>query len=304
MRSSSLVALSCAVALSLALGGTAQPIDQAEYLGTYVWTNKDANFGGFSGLELSADGRTFLTVTDKGYITEGTLQREGIRISGVTAAPLRELGDTDGGRLDRYEGDAEGLALRADGRIYVSFEAIHRVWTYSSVTSEAAWLPRHPDFEGMQNNSSLEALAIDGEGALYTLPERSGKLARPFPVYRYKNGAWSKPFAIPRTGEFLPVGADFGPDGRLYLLERHLNGIFGFLSRVRSFRIDGNQISDEQVILQTPTGRHDNLESIAVWQDGTGDIRLTMLSDDNFKIFQRTEFVEYRLKQGLAVVSD
>ena len=181
MRTSTLVALIGAGALFLALGGAAQPIDQAEYLGTYVWTDKDANFGGFSGLELSDNGREFLTVTDKGYITEGILEREGIRISGVRAAALVELGDTDGGPLDQYETDSEGLARREDGRIYVSFEGIHRVWTYNSPTSEAAWLPRHPDFEGMQNNSSLEALAVGPDGALYTLPERSGKLTRPFP---------------------------------------------------------------------------------------------------------------------------
>ncbi len=62
---------------------------------------------------------------------------------------------------------------------------------------------------------------------------------------------------------FWPVGADFGPDGRFYLLERHLSGIFGFQSRVRSFRIDGNRISDERVVLRTATGTHDNLEGIA-----------------------------------------
>lgn len=149
----------------------------------------------------------------------------------------------------------------------------------------------------MQQNSSLEALAIGPDGALYVLPERSGRLTRPFPVYRYAGGAWTQPFEIPRRGEFLMTGADFGPDGRLYLLERHLASIFGFQTRVRSFRVAENRVSDERVELVTSTGTHDNLEGIAVWRDAAGRIRLTMVSDDNFRAFQVTEFVEYRLKR-------
>jgi len=297
MRASPVLALIGATALFLGLGGIAQPVSDAEYLGTHVWSIDDPDFGGFSGLELASDGRAFVAVTDRGSITRGRLRRDGVRIAGVDAEPLIALKNTKGGPLGRYEVDSEGLAVRADGRIYVSFEAEHRVWTYRDPASEAAWLPRPREFSAMQNNSSLEALAIDADGAIYTLPERSGKLTRPFPVYRFRGGEWDTPFSIPRRGEFLPVGADFGPDGRFYLLERHLNGIFGFQTRVRSFRINRNEISDERLLLETSTGKHDNLEGIAVWRDADGAIRLTMISDDNFRSFQRTEFVEYRLKQ-------
>ena len=34
---------------------------------------------------------------------------------------------------------------------------------------------------------------------------------------------------------------------------------------------------------------------IAVWEDGQG-IRITMISDDNFLFLQRTELVEYRIR--------
>lgn len=297
MRPSPVLALIGIGALFLSLGGGAQPISNAEYLGSYSWSTNDPAFGGFSGLEIAENGRDFIVINDKGLITSGRLLRSGVQIVGVQAEPLKALKNTKGGPLGKFETDSEGLAVRADGRIYVSFEAIHRVWTYSDATFEAAWLPRHPDFKTMQNNSSLEALAIGPDDALYTLPERSGKLSRPFPVYRYRDGSWTVPFSIPRRGEFLPVGADFGPDGRFYLLERHLNGIFGFLTRVRSFRVEDDRIVDERTILETTTGRHDNLEGLAVWQDASGGIRLTMISDDNFRKFQKTEFVEYRLKQ-------
>ena len=252
-------------------------------------------FGGFSGLELSDDGMRFTSVSDRGSIVEGSFFRRGGRIIGIKAGPIRPLKTPEGKPVRDLQSDAEGLAVREDGRIYVSFEGTHRIWTYRDAGSEAAWLPRAEAFKTMQRNSSLEALAIGPDGALYTMPERSGRKTRPFPVYRYQREKWTQPFSIPRRGEFLMVGADFGPDGRFYVLERYLSGIFGFRTRVRSFQIKGDTISDEIEVLQTATGTHDNLEGIAVWRDDTGRIRLTMISDDNFRIYQITEFVEYRL---------
>jgi hypothetical protein len=147
----------------------------------------------------------------------------------------------------------------------------------------------------MQHNSSLEALAIDDNGWLYTLPERSGTLDTPFPVYRFQDGTWDQPFSLPRDGLYLAVAADFGPDDRLYLLERQFHGLLGFQSRVRRFVVTGNAIDAGEVVLETTTGQHGNQEGLSVWRDGTGTLRLTMVSDDNFRFFLRTSLVEYRI---------
>lgn len=292
MRCRSYVAL----ALGLLVALPAYTGEALDYLGSHTWRSGQDGFGGFSGLELGDDGSSFIAVSDRGFIVQGQLTRDQTgAVNRVAAATIRPLKDDDGTRLDRFEVDAEGLALREDGRLYVSFEGVHRVWTYSSPASEGAWLPRAPAFKRLQNNSSLEALAIGPDGALYTLPERSGAWERPFPVFRYKRGAWTVPFTIPRRDKFLPVGADFGPDGRLYLLERHFTGLPGFRTRVRSFALGRAGVEDEQELLTTQAGRHDNLEGISVWEDANGAIRLTMISDDNYRFLQRTEFVDYRL---------
>jgi len=266
-----------------------------QYVGSYTWKSDLKDFGGFSGLEVTDDGQSFIAISDGGLISTGSFMRDEGQIKGVEQITLTRLRDDDGSSLDKFEFDSEGLALRENGRLYISFEGVHRVWTFSSPTSEGAWLPRHPDFKKMQNNSSLEALAIGPDNALYTMPERSGKAERPFPIYRYRNGAWSQPFSIQRHPDFLPVGADFGPDGRFYLLERHFTGLFGFMTRIRSFRVLNDRFDDEQILLTTAIGAHDNLEGISLWQDDTGATRITLISDDNYRFLQKTEFVEYRL---------
>jgi hypothetical protein len=276
--------------------GAAQP-QRAAYLGSHVWRLDDPAFGGFSGLELEADGLGFTTVSDRATLWTGQLQRDGEgRITGVTrlSGPHR-LHDSTGKPLRGENADPEGLAIAPDGAIHLSFEGLHRVARYATPDSPAERLPRPEAFKRFQRNSSLEALAFGPDGALYTLPERSGAKGQPFPVFRYRKGEWDQPFTLPRDGNWLPVGADFGPDGRLYLLERDFWGLLGFLTRVRVFALGPTGFTGGEVLVQTAASRHDNLESIAVWRDGTGAIRLTMISDDNFRLFQRTEFVEYRL---------
>lgn len=277
-----------------ALPAAADPV--ADYLGSWVWETDVPGLYGFSAIEVSEDGGAFTVIGDAGQVVRGLIHRENGRIAGLRQWKFTMLKNTAGGPLDRNMSDAEGLAVAADGTAYVSFEQVHRVWAYDDLEGPARPLPIHPDFRTFPNNAGLEALAIDDAGVLYAVPERSGGLTRPFNVYRYRDGVWDVPFTIERRGEFLPVGADFGPDGLFYLLERRFLGIFGLQSRVRRFSIEGDTIGQEQTLFESRPWTHDNLEGISVWRDGDGAIRLTMISDDNARApFQRTEFVEYRL---------
>lgn len=258
----------------------------------------DPLFGGISGIHVFPGGLRFAAITDRGAWSEGRIARDGQgRITGVTAAPWRLLRATGITPLAEGRNDSEGLAIAADGTAYVSFEgrSAARVLRYARLDGPAQNLPLHPDFPRMQMNSSLEALAIGPDGTLYTLPERSGREDRPFPVYRFRGGVWDQPFALPRRDAFLPVAADIGPDGRFYLLERDFRGLSGFASRVRRFELTPRGPVAERELLRTPPGTHDNLEGLSVWRDGGGRLIGTMVSDDNFRFFQRTEIVEYAL---------
>ena len=105
------------------------------------------------------------------------------------------------------------------------------------------------------------------------------------PVWRW-NGqplvAALQPAAV--QGSFLPVDADFGPDGRFYLLERDLT-LLGFRSRLRRWDITavGSRKMNETVLLQTGS-RHPRQPRGPVYLGGRNrpELRATMVSDDNF----------------------
>ncbi len=265
------------------------------FQGKFLWTVPLAGFGGFSGLDIQADGRHFATVSDHGKILTGVLQRRNGRISGVGIDSFVPLHDLKGRPVHGHDTDSEGLVLTENGTIYVSFEGHHRVWRYSTPGGKATRTGTHPDFAKMQVNASLESLAIDQGGALYTMPERSGRIDRPFPVYRHRRGTWKKVFSIPRRGRFLASGSDFGPDGKFYLLERDFLWYRGFATRIRRFDLTDKGFTNEETLLETAYGDYDNLEGLATSRDAQGNIRLTMISDDNFNILQSTEFVEFLL---------
>jgi hypothetical protein len=279
------------LAFTACLGTPATPA--AELLGSFAWRPDLEPAGGYSALWLGPDGTEFVVLSDRGAFVEGVLSRDragavdGVRVTG-SGPLLRSTGDA----LQRGETDAEGIA-RAGGAFWISYEGAHRVMRHPTIGGppERIALPR--EFEGLQSNSGLEALAAGPDGAIYAIPERSGRLDRPFPVFRYLDGAWDRPFALRRDGAFLVAGADVGPDGRLYLLERDF-ALLGFRTRVRSF--DLRTGGDERLVLETGIGRHDNLEGLSVWRDAAGRLRLTMISDDNLRsVLQKTEFVDYAI---------
>ncbi|MDO5612611.1 MAG: esterase-like activity of phytase family protein [Paracoccus sp. (in: a-proteobacteria)] len=287
-------ALGLALALAaLPASASAQTLD---HIGTWVWrVPGDTDFGGFSGIELTADGTGFHAVTDRAHLYWGTIQRnDNGQITGFSITGRTHLTDSRGNPLPPGRlGDSEGIAIAPDGTIWISFEGLDRIAAYATPQSRATRIPPPRALADLRINSGMEALAIAPNGAIIAVPERSGHPDRPFPVLRWQNDAWDVPFTIPRRGRFLPTGADIGPDGRLYLLERDFRGLLGFSSRIRRFNLDG---TGEQVLLETRPLQYDNLEGISVWNDGTA-LRLTLIADDNFNILQRTEIVEYRLTE-------
>lgn len=258
-------------------------------------------FGGLSGLEMSSDGRQAHVISDRGVLVSADVIRDGDAITGFQIIRARSLWDHEQGPRKLPFSDAEGLAIDGDGTLYVSFEHIHRVLVYPEWGATGLWASYAPAWRTFPPNGGLEALAIAPDGTLYSLPEKKLIAGTAAPVYRLKPGqTWEQPFTLPLTERFAPVGADFGPDGRFYLLERGLYP-FGFFSRVRVMDITETGVTNISTLLETRLGEFGNLEGLSVWQDERGDIRLSMVSDDNFKSFLPGQIVEYVLPTGVAL---
>ncbi len=280
------------IAATFALLMGCSPVPQKTTLvGQFIWTDDHQTFGGMSGIEVLDHGTRYVAINDKGFIRQGAISRTDGQITDITIESQERLRNIWGERVRGHLSDSEGIAIGGDGLVHISFEGLARVLSYDDIHGTALVSARDETFDDLQFNASLEALAIDKDGTLYTLPERSGRANRPFPVFRLRDGKWDTAFEVPRRGTFLAVGADIGPDDRFYLLERDFTGV-GFRSRVRRFDLSGNA---EEILLQTANATHDNLEGISVWADPDGVLTMTLIADDNFKFFQHTEIVEYRI---------
>ncbi len=264
------------------------------------WNGQGADFGGLSGLLMAPDGMSLIAVSDKGLLIEADLIRHADgRLTGVRETARHRLTAPDATVLFDKDADAESLAMLGDD-LLISLERRNAIWRYDAIGAVPMDVAVPEGIATLQTNSGIEALTTTAEGAILAIPERSGALERPFPIYRLHDGVWDTDLSIPRESPFLPTDADVGPDGRLYVLERHFTG-FSFRVQVRSFAMDtapmDGQLSDMRYDVP-PVSDLDNAEGLDVWRDAQGQLRLTMISDDNFMFLQRTLITEYVLVPG------
>ncbi len=262
----------------------------------YTWSVDDPGFGGFSGLWVAENGEQLLALSDRGYVAKGRITRTDGEISDITATQIKELPLVNDREPVDFLIDAEGLAVAPDGSIYISYEGHHRVWKFDENVENPEWTHKWNFFWRFQNNSGLEALAADKDGTIYAIPERSGKWERPFPVQRLKDGQWDETLSIPRSKRFLVVGADFGPDGRLYVLERDFDVLSAFKSRIRRFNLTQDGFDAGETILETRFSAMQNAEGISLWRDPAGDLIVTTISDDNYTGILSTLVTEFVLR--------
>ncbi|MEL6806504.1 MAG: esterase-like activity of phytase family protein [Pseudomonadota bacterium] len=250
---------------------------------TFLRTIPLENLGGISAIEVEQDGQAAFVLSDRGTGHRLTIERtkSGGRISNVRSVDL-----------PYPKWDTEGLAT-SSATTFLSYEDPASI---STLDGEVLFTPRA--FTAFPTNGALEALAITSDGALLTLPENPPKRTGAFPIHRFQDGVWDIAAYLPRNGGFQPTGADVGPDGRLYILERAFSAL-GFRTRIRRVTLDVPEPKAETV-LETRLGTHDNLEGLSVWTSRSGATCVSMVSDNNFLSIQTSELVEYAVTETLA----
>lgn len=286
-----------AFALSAALTFSPTGVQAAELkeLGRFTWSRDFNWFGGWSGLDVADDGIHASAVSDVGVLVTGVLERKNGQFVDFMIDEPAFLTGPGKNRLDeKKHNDAEALVRLKDGSHIVSFEGAHRIYKYSATGVFDSVISDHPAPAGPDSNRGLEALAMTPDGTLVEVPEISGALTKPFQIQAFQDPAWEPIFNLPRSAGLLPVGADFGPDGHLYVLERGFNGIF-FFTRIRRVLFANGQATRAETLWKSDLTSRENYEGITLWEEGAGTIKALIVSDDNFSALQRTQFIEFAL---------
>ncbi|GGC78761.1 esterase-like activity of phytase family protein [Chelatococcus reniformis] len=282
-----------------------------DFRGGLVLSARDSDFGGWSGLWRSADGRRLVAISDKGTWMTATPRYDGGRLAGLDEVKLAPALSGTGeplGETTAY--DTEGLAI-VDGTAYVSIERTHEVLRFAfgrdgtAARGETVSVP--PAAKRLRSNSSLEAIGVAPPaspiaGAVVTIAEQSDGDG---PTRGWiLTGPAAGEFRVARHDGFDITDLAFLPGGDMLLLERFYTRATGVklrLRRVAAADVKAGALLDGPVLATADKGFEiDNMEGLALHRTPSGETILTIISDDNFSSEQRTILLEFALSDGAA----
>ena len=278
-----------------------------EYRSGLILTSRFPGFGGLSGLRLDAKGERFISFSDKGSWFTGRIVysgREMVGLDDVEAAPM--LGPDGRPITARGWFDSESIAL--DGSlVYIGLERVNQVLRFdfskgfTRARGEVVAMP--PAVKKLPFNKGLEALAFVPKGlplagTLIAISER-GLDAGGNLIAFLVGGPTPGQFSVRRTDNFDVSDAVLLPSGELLVLERKFSLLAGIGIRIRRIALVSlapGAVVDGPSIFDADLGEEiDNMEGIDAHVTPEGDTVLTMVSDDNFSLIQRTLWLQFTL---------
>jgi hypothetical protein len=279
-----------------------------EYRSGLVLTSRFTAFGGLSAWRwLDAKGERFISVSDKGSWFTGRISYRGRAMTGlddVEAAPL--LGPDGRPITARGWFDSEAIAL--DGSLaYVALERVNQVLRYDFskgfTRARGEVVPLPPAARKLPYNKGLEALVVVPRGlplagTLIAISERG--LDRNGNLIAFLVGGPSPgQFSVVRSDNYDVSDAVLLASGDLLVLERKFSWLAGVGIRIRRIALKSltpGAVVDGPSIFEADLGHEiDNMEGIDAHVTPQGDTVLTMVSDDNFSLLQRTLLLQFTL---------
>lgn len=278
-----------------------------EFRSGLVLTSSFRGFGGLSGLRIDAAGRKFVAISDKGVWFTGRIEYRGREMTGladVEAAPLL----ASDGRPIRSRGWYDSESLAFDGATaYVGLERANLILRYDfgrdGVRASGELVPVPPAVRKLPLNQGLESLVVVRKGlplagTLMAISER-GLDADGNILAFLIGGPTPGQFSVRRTNDYDISDATLLPAGDLLLLERKFSFVTGVGIRIRRVALNSiapGALVDGPSIFEADLGYEiDNLEGIDTHVNADGETILTLVSDDNFSMIQRTLLLQFAL---------
>lgn len=278
-----------------------------EFRGGLELKSSAKQFGGISGMRMEPDGARFLAVTDVGNWLRGRITYSGKAPAGLADVQMETMLGPDGKPLStRGWNDTESLADN-NGTIYVGIERRHRIVKYdfakSGFEARGVPIPIPDEFKTFPFNEGIEALAIMPKtspypGALLVITEAALDASGNIKAF-VLGGPKPIAFSVKRTDDFSVTDSAFLPTGDLLILERRfsfLRGAAGRIRRIAPSQIKpGATVDGEQLLFGDVNHQVDNYEALGIHRAPSGEIVLTIMSDDNFNPLQRTLLMQFTL---------
>lgn len=286
-----------------------------EYRSGLVLTSPYRGFGGLSGLRLDAKGERFLAVSDQGGWFTGRIRYANGKMSGlddVEAAPL--LG-AEGRPITekRLWWDSESIA-RDGNLVYVGLERVNQILRYDfakgGTRARGEVVPVPPGVRKLPSNKGLEALVVVPKekdkgnlplaGTLIAFSERGLDADGNLTAFLI-GGPSPGQFSVRRTEKYDISDAVLLASGELLILERKFSWFTGVNIRIRSIplkSIASGALVDGPALFAADLGHEiDNMEGIDAHVTAEGETVLTLVSDDNFSMLQRTLLLQFTLAE-------
>jgi hypothetical protein len=264
------------------------------------------DFGGISAIRVGADGARFIAVSDKGRWLRGRIVYDGARPAGIADAEMAPVLGADGRPLAaRGWYDTESLT-EDGGTIYLGIERAHRIVRFDfarhGLSARGLPIPLPPGIAKLPNNKGLECLAFVPKGSLartlIAISERGLDAAGNIKGFLI-GGASPGEFSVKRNGDFDVTDCALTPAGDLLVLERSFSRLRGVGMRIRRVplaEVKPGATVDGAALIEADMGYQiDNMEGLSVHRAADGSLVLTLISDDNFSIIQRTLLLQFTL---------
>ncbi|HMB10137.1 esterase-like activity of phytase family protein [Saliniramus sp.] len=263
-------------------------------------------FGGFSGLWRARDGARLLAVSDRGdwFAADVTEDKNGLSgLTGAIMAPMLDFHRTPLGRTENY--DVEAVTIK-DDIAHIGIERTNAIMrfdlTEQRLTARGEFLPTPREMRDWPHNAGPEAIAIAPDsspypGAIVVIGERIRR-GESAPTRGFiLDGEAHHAFDVARHEGFDITDMAFLDNGDVLVLERRYRILRDVGARIR--RLPGGDLRtgavlDGPVIFEAGAGQQiDNMEGLALHRTRDGRLVLSLISDDNFSILQRTLLLEF-----------